>query len=85
MSEYVTLKEDLDHLKADVDKIGDRQRAYASAHHKLEIEVVEVKADVKHIRKGQEAMNANMTRLMFIVVGSFAAAIIGFIVRGGLT
>lgn len=78
------LKEDIEQVRADVQKIADRQMNYVEEHHKLEKEVVAIKSDLSYIRKGQEAMTANMTRLMFIVVGSFASAFVLFIVRGGL-
>mgnify|MGYP000707535039 CR=1 FL=1 len=78
------LKEDIEQVRADVQKIADRQMNYVEEHHELEKEVVAIKSDVSYIRKGQEAMTSNMTRLMFIVVGSFASAFVLFIVRGGL-
>jgi len=84
MVDKESLKEDIDMLRADVARISERQMDYVTEHHKLEKEVVAIKTDLSYIRKGQETMNANMTRLMFIVAGSFIAALVGFIVKGGL-
>lgn len=84
MVDNQTLKEDINILRADVQKISDRQMQYVAEHHKLEKEMVAIKTDLSYIRKGQESVNANMNKLMFIVAGSFTAALVGFIVKGGL-
>lgn len=84
MVDTQTLKEDINILRADVQKISDRQMQYVAEHHKLEKEMVAIKTDLSYIRKGQESVNANMNKLMFIVAGSFIAALVGFIVKGGL-
>ena len=78
------LKEDIEQVRADVQKLADRQMHYVEEHYELGKEVVAIKSDVSHIRKGQEAMTANMTRLMFIVVGAFVSAFALFIIKGGL-
>jgi len=78
------LKEDIEQVRDDVKALNERQIHYVDEHHELEKEVVAINSDLSHIRKGQEAMTANMTRLMFIVIGSFASAIVVFIVKGGL-
>ena len=84
MVDTETLKEDINLIRADVQKIADRQMQYVTEHHKVEKEMVAIKTDLSYIRRGQESMNANMNRLMFIVAGSFIAALVGFIVKGGL-
>ena len=84
MVDTESLKDDIEILRADVARVSERHMNYVEAHHKLEKEVVAIKTDLSYILKGQESMNANMTRLMFIVVGSFVAALVGFIVKGGL-
>lgn len=78
------LKEDINTLRSDMQKISDRQLEYVAEHHKLEKEMVAIKTDLSYIRKGQESVNANMNKLMLIVAGSFVAALVGFIVKGGL-
>ena len=79
-----TLKEDINILRADVQKISDRQMQYVTEHHMLEKEMVAIKTDLSYIRKGQESVNTSISRLMFIVAGSVIAAVVGFIVKGGL-
>ena len=53
-------------------------------YHQLEKEFVEMRTDMKHVRGTLDQMNANLNKLMFIIGGSFIAAIVGFIVSGGL-
>ena len=84
MVDFESVKEDIDMLRSDVSKISDRQTMYVQDHHKLEKEMVELKTNLSYIRRGQDSMNANMTRLLFIVGGSFIAGIVGFIIKGGL-
>ena len=84
MVDKESLKDDIERWRADIARIAERQMNYVTEHHKLGTEVVAIKTDRSYIRKGQETMNANMTRLMFIVAGSFVAALVGFIVKGGL-
>lgn len=85
MVDTKTLKEDINILRGDLQKITERQLDYVEEHHKLEKEMVAIKTDLSYIRKGQESVNANMNKLMFIVAGSFIAALVGFIVKGGLS
>lgn len=84
MVDFESVKEDINMLRSDVSKISDRQEMYVSEHHKLEKELVALKTNLSYIRSGQDSMNANMTRLLFLVGGSFIAGIVGFIIKGGL-
>ena len=84
MVDFDSVKEDINMLRSDVSKISDRQAMYVADHHELEKEMVELKTNLYYIRSGQDSMNANMTRLLFIVGGSFIAGIVSFIVKGGL-
>lgn len=84
MVDFESVKEDINLLRSDVSKITERQAMYVEDQHQLEIEMVELKANLSYLCKGQDSMNANMTRLLFIIGGSFIAGIVGFIVKGGL-
>lgn len=84
MVDTQALKEDINTLRSDLQKISDRQLEYVAEHHKLEKEMVAIKTDLSYIRRGQESVNANLNKLMLIVAGSLVAAIVGFIVKGGL-
>ena len=78
------LKEDINTLRSDLQKISDRQLEYVAEHHKLEKEMVAIKTDLSYIRRGQESVNASLNKLMLIVAGSLVAAVVGFVVNGGL-
>ncbi len=84
MVDFESVKDDINLLRSDVNKISERQRTYVNEHHNLEKEVVELKSDVHYILKGQDSMNANLTKFMFIIVSLFAAAFVAFIIKGGL-
>jgi|14_taG_2_1085336.scaffolds.fasta_scaffold04211_3 hypothetical protein len=84
MSDFESVKEDIDLLRTDVTKISDRQMTGVTDQHRLEKELIELKAHLSYLRAGQDSMNANMTRLLFIIGGSFVAGIVGFIIKGGL-
>ena len=84
MSDFESVKEDIDLLRTDVTKISDRQMIGVTDQHRLEKELIELKAHLSYLRAGQDSMNANMTRLLFIIGGSFVAGIVGFIIKGGL-
>ena len=84
MVDFESVKGDIDLLRSDINKIKDTQAMYIEEHHDLEKVVIELKTDVRYILKGQDAMNANFTRFMFIIVAILASAIGGFIIKGGL-
>ena len=84
MVDFESVKEDINLLRSDVSKITERQTMYVEDQHQLEIEMVELKTNLSYLRRGQDSMNANMTRLLFIIGGSFIAGIVGFVVKGGL-
>lgn len=78
------IKEELREIWQAIHKIQTKQETYVQEHHKLEKEFIEMKTDLKHVRGTLDSMNSNINKLLFIVAGGFIAAIIGFIVKGGL-
>ena len=48
------------------------------------MQLVEIKSDLHYIKSGQDSLNNNLSKFLWIVGGGFIAAVITFIVKGGL-
>ena len=79
------IKREINEIWDAIDRIRNKQDLYVGEHHKLEKEFVEMKTDLRHVRGTLDQMNSNLTKLMFIIGGSFIAGIVGFILKGGLS
>jgi predicted nucleic acid-binding Zn-ribbon protein len=84
MGDFDALKEEIDALKRSVEKIQSTQSMYVNEHHKLEKQIVEMRTDLHYIIKNQESLSSNINKMLFIIGGGFIAAIVSFIVGGGL-
>lgn len=84
MSEIDTLKDEIDDLKRSIERIQATQNTYVNEHHKLEKQIIEMRTDLHYIIKNQESLSSNINKMLFIIGGGFIAAIISFIVGGGL-
>ena len=84
MNEINHIRQELDDLWKHIEGIKDTQTAYVNEHHNLEKELVEMKTDLRYIRKSQGAMTTGINKVLFIVGGGFLAAIVSFIIGGGL-
>lgn len=84
MSEIDTLKDEIDDLKRSIERIQATQSMYVNEHHKLEKQIIEMRTDLHYIIKNQESLSNNINKMLFIIGGGFIAAIISFIVGGGL-
>jgi predicted nucleic acid-binding Zn-ribbon protein len=84
MNEIETLKDEIDCLKRIVEKIQSTQSMYVNEHHKLEKQIIEMRTDLHYIIKNQESLSSNINKMLFIIGGGFIAAIVSFIVGGGL-
>jgi hypothetical protein len=62
-----------------------RYQELKDANHKMELDIVEMKGDIKTIKESQERLNNNISKVLFIIGGGFIMAMIGFITKGGLT
>ena len=85
MDELDYIKQDVEELKRWIEKISATQATYVSEHHKLEKQIIEMRADIHYIRKSSESLQSNINKIMFIVIGGFASAMIAFIVSGGMS
>ena len=52
---------------------------------KIEKQMLEIALDLKYLKSSQDSLNSNLTKFLWIVGGGFIAALVGFIVRGGLS
>lgn len=52
---------------------------------KIEKQMLEIALDLKYLKASQDSLNSNLTKFLWIVGGGFIAALVGFIVRGGLS
>lgn len=84
MNEIEALKDEIDCLKRIVEKIQSTQSMYVNEHHKLEKQIIEMRTDLHYIIKNQESLSSNINKMLFIIGGGFIAAIVSFIVGGGL-
>lgn len=50
----------------------------------LEKRMIEISLDLKYLRAAQDSLNSNLNKFLWVVGGGFLAAIVGFVVRGGL-
>jgi prefoldin subunit 5 len=71
------IKEQLTYLKGRIVSLEQEQ-------HRIDIQLVEIKSDLHYIRSGQDSLNNNLAKFLWIVGGGFIAAIVTFIIRGGL-
>ena len=79
------IKGELKSIKKDVEQIRSKQASYVEAHHSLEKEMVELKSDIKYIKAGQDSLNSNINRVLFIIGGGFITAAVMWVIRGGLS
>lgn len=84
MSDFNALKEEIDALKQSVEQIRSTQSMYVNEHHKLEKQIIEMRTDLHYIIKNQENLSSNINKMLLIIGGGFIAAIVSFIVGGGL-
>ena len=79
------IKKEISDLAADISEIKVIQAKYIEEHHGLERAIVEIRSDLTHIKASQDSLNANISKLLFIVGGGFIVAFVGWIIKGGLS
>jgi|TARA_R110001606_G_scaffold102113_5_gene224210 hypothetical protein len=83
--ELVYIKKEISDLAADISEIKAIQTKYIEEHHGLERSIVEMRSDLTHIKASQDSLNANISKLLFIVGGGFIVAFVGWVIKGGLS
>ena len=76
--EVVEMKEQLDFLKGRITQLEQEQ-------HRIDMQLVEIRSDLGYIRSGQDSLNENLSRFLWIFGGGFVMALVGFIIKGGLS
>lgn len=84
-SELLYIKKEISDLNAEIVTIKDVQAKYIDQLHTLDKSIVELRGDIAHIKASQDALNANLNKLLFIISGGFVVAFVGWIIKGGLS
>lgn len=72
-------------MKANLTALRVRLDNLENEQHRFDKQIVEIKSDLHYIKISQDTLNANLSRFLWIVGGGFIAAVVGFIIRGGLS
>tara|TARA_R110002020_G_scaffold245528_1_gene459232 strand:+ start:813 stop:1058 length:246 start_codon:yes stop_codon:yes gene_type:complete len=75
---------EIEELRRDIKEIKETQSQYIKEHHKLELDLVSLKADINYIKSSQDSLNNNLTKILWIFGGGIIAAAASFVVKGGL-
>lgn len=78
------MEHELQEIRANISENRKRIEALEKEQHRIDKIVVEIKADLNYIKSSQESLNSNLSRFLWIVGGGFIAAIVSFIIKGGL-
>jgi len=75
---------DSDDIKAQIVALKERLAFLEQEQHRIDIQLVEIKSDLHYIKSGQDSLNSNLSKFLWIVGGGFLAAIVSWVTRGGL-
>ena len=78
------MEHELQEIRSNISENRKRIEALEKEQHRIDKIVVEIKADLNYIKSSQESLNSNLSRFLWIVGGGFIAAIVSFIIKGGL-
>lgn len=78
------MEHELQEIRSNISENRKRIEALEKEQHRIDKIVVEIKADLNYIKSNQESLNSNLSRFLWIVGGGFIAAIVSFIIKGGL-
>lgn len=78
------MEHELQEIRANISENRKRIEALEKEQHRIDKIVVEIKSDLNYIKSNQESLNSNLSRFLWIVGGGFIAAIVSFIIKGGL-
>ena len=72
-------------IKAQIVTLKERLAFLEQEQHRIDIQLVEIKSDLHYIKSGQDSLNSNLSKFLWIVGGGFLAAIVSWVTRGGLS
>jgi hypothetical protein len=84
MNDTLALANRLDSVEKRIYIIEEKNASLALDQHDMDKQLVEIRSDLRYIKSGQDSINSNLARVLWIFAGGFIAAIVGFIVNGGL-
>lgn len=72
-------------IKEQIVALRERLATLEAEQHRIDKQLVEIKSDLHYIKSGQDSLNSNLSKFLWIVGGGFLAAIVSWILRGGLS
>jgi|TARA_B110000503_G_C7092693_1_gene390127 hypothetical protein len=72
-------------VKDELNALKDRMSALEQEQHKIDIQLVSIKSDLFYLRAGQDSLNNNLSKFLWILGGGFLASIVSWVLRGGLS
>lgn len=72
-------------IKEQITALKERLAFLEQEQHRIDIQLVEIKSDLHYIKSGQDSLNNNLSKFLWIVGGGFLAAIVSWVARGGLS
>lgn len=73
-----------DDIKEQIVALKERLAFLEQEQHRIDIQLVEIKSDLHYIKSGQDNLNSNLSKFLWIVGGGFLAAVVSFVIKGGL-
>ncbi len=67
-----------------LEKLDLRVTKVEIAQTRVEKDVLGISLDLKYLRQSQDALNSNLSKFLWIVGGGFIAALVSFVIKGGL-
>jgi len=74
-----------DEVKEHLDALKDRMSRLEQEQHKIDIQLVSIRSDLFYLKSGQDSLNINLSKFLWIMGGGFIAAIVSWIVKGGMS
>jgi chromosome segregation ATPase len=71
-------------IKEQIVALKERLSLLEQEQHRIDIQLVGIKSDLHYLKSGQDSLNSNLSKFLWIVGGGFIASAITFIIRGGL-
>ena len=71
-------------VKEHLDALKDRMSRLEQEQHKIDIQLVSIKSDLFYLKSGQDSLNINLSKFLWIIGGGFIAALVSWIVKGGM-
>lgn len=72
-------------IKEQIVALRERLAMLEAEQHRIDKQLVEIKSDLHYIKAGQDNLNSNLSKFLWIVGGGFLAGIISWVLRGGLS